>query len=177
MYFWLILTIFRGSFETEAPHGVNPTHPPPPRQIEHCQIKIAPAGGWWAPLDPLASWPLSSQTAPVPGRVGYKSHVHQAYDYLGPFGVLWVCMAWCKNCAWKNSHVKFQKHTWIPKTHVFPLWMLSCIFHKWKVTCEISHVRFTCKIHMWHVFHMWKFTCEKSHVKFFRFFHRANTAI
>ena len=27
------------------------------------------------------------------------SHVHRAYDYLGPFWVLWVHMAWQKNCA------------------------------------------------------------------------------
>ena len=26
----------------------------------------------------------------IPGSVGYISHVHWAYDYLGPFGVLWV---------------------------------------------------------------------------------------
>ena len=29
----------------------------------------------------------------IPGSVGYISHVHEAYDYLGPFGVLWVHMA------------------------------------------------------------------------------------
>ena len=29
----------------------------------------------------------------IPGRVGYISHVHRAYDYLGPFGVLRVHMA------------------------------------------------------------------------------------
>ena len=29
----------------------------------------------------------------------YISHVHWAYDYLGPFGVLWVHMAWHKNCV------------------------------------------------------------------------------
>ena len=25
----------------------------------------------------------------IPGSVGYISHVHRAYDYLGPFGVPW----------------------------------------------------------------------------------------
>ena len=30
------------------------------------------------------------------------SHVHWAYDYLGPFGVLWVHMAWHKNFVKKN---------------------------------------------------------------------------
>ena len=37
----------------------------------------------------------------IPGSVGYISHVHWAYDYLGPFGVLWVHMAWHKNCVKK----------------------------------------------------------------------------
>ena len=32
----------------------------------------------------------------------YISHVHWAYDYLGPFGVLWVHMAWHKNCVEKK---------------------------------------------------------------------------
>ena len=32
----------------------------------------------------------------IPGSVGYISHVHWAYDYLGSFGVLWVHMAWHK---------------------------------------------------------------------------------
>ena len=31
-------------------------------------------------------------------RIYIISHVHQAYDYLGPFGILWVHMAWHKNC-------------------------------------------------------------------------------
>ena len=35
-----------------------------PRQIEHCHIKIAPAGGRWAPLDPLASWAPQPQVRP-----------------------------------------------------------------------------------------------------------------
>ena len=29
------------------------------------------------------------------------SHVHRAYDYSGPFGVLWVHIAWYKNCVEK----------------------------------------------------------------------------
>ena len=33
------------------------------------------------------------------------SHVHRAYDYLGPFGVLWVHMAWHKNCVEKKISV------------------------------------------------------------------------
>ena len=37
------------------------------------------------------------------GSVGYISHVHWAYDYLGPFGVLWVHMAWHKNCVKKKG--------------------------------------------------------------------------
>ena len=30
------------------------------------------------------------------------SHVHRAYDYLGPFRVLWVHMAWHLNCVKKT---------------------------------------------------------------------------
>ena len=37
-------------------------------------------------------------------RVGYISHVHRAYNYLSPFGVLWVHMAWHKNCVKKFQH-------------------------------------------------------------------------
>ena len=33
----------------------------------------------------------------------YHIHVHRAYDYLGPSGVLWVHMAWHKNCVKKKS--------------------------------------------------------------------------
>ena len=39
----------------------------------------------------------------IPGSVGYISHVHWAYDYLGPFEVLWVHMARHKNCVKKNN--------------------------------------------------------------------------
>ena len=42
----------------------------------------------------------------IPGSVGYISHVHWAYDYLGPFGVLRVHMAWHKNCV---------KKSWVPQ--------------------------------------------------------------
>ena len=35
-------------------------------------------------------------------RIYFISHVHRAYDYFGPFGVLWVHMAWHKNCVNKN---------------------------------------------------------------------------
>ena len=41
----------------------------------------------------------------IPGSVGYISHVHRAYDYLGPFGVPWVHMALHKNCV-KKKFVK-----------------------------------------------------------------------
>ena len=33
----------------------------------------------------------------------YIAHVHRGYDYLGPFEVLWVHMAWHKNCVKKKS--------------------------------------------------------------------------
>ena len=38
----------------------------------------------------------------IPGSDGYISHIHWAYDYLDPFGVLWVHMAWHKKCVKKN---------------------------------------------------------------------------
>ena len=41
-----------------------------------------------------------STVHPVPTQCRiyiYISHVHWAYDYLGPFGVLWIHMAWHKN--------------------------------------------------------------------------------
>ena len=40
--------------------------------------------------------PLGSEevVSSIPGSVGYTIfHVHLAYDYLGPFGVLWVHVA------------------------------------------------------------------------------------
>ena len=37
----------------------------------------------------------------IPGSVGYISHVQRAYNYLGPFGVLWVHMARHKQCVRK----------------------------------------------------------------------------
>ena len=43
----------------------------------------------------------------IPGSVGYISHVHWAYDYLGPFGFLWVHMAWHKNCVEKKNTETF----------------------------------------------------------------------
>ena len=53
----------------------------------------------------------------TPGSVGYISHVHWAYDYLGPFGVLWVHMAWHKNCvkkSWLLIQLNFvQTRLWI----------------------------------------------------------------
>ena len=38
----------------------------------------------------------------IPGSVGYISHVHKAYDYLGPFAILWVHTAWHKNLFFLN---------------------------------------------------------------------------
>ena len=36
-------------------------------------------------------------------RIYIISHVHRAHDYSGPFGVLWVHIAWYKNCVKKIS--------------------------------------------------------------------------
>ena len=51
----------------------------------------------------VVSAPLGTEqvVSSIPGSVGYISHVHWAYDYLGPFGVLWIHMAWHKNCVKK----------------------------------------------------------------------------
>ena len=40
------------------------------------------------------------------------SHVHRAYDYLGPIRVLWVLMAWHKIC------VKINKERTVMYTHL-----------------------------------------------------------
>ena len=47
----------------------------------------------------LVGFPLGTEqvVSSIPGSVEYIFHVHWAYDYLGPFGVLWVHMAWHKN--------------------------------------------------------------------------------
>ena len=37
----------------------------------------------------------------IPGSVGYIFHVHWAYDYLGPFGVLWVYI-------WLDTKIVFK---------------------------------------------------------------------
>ena len=43
----------------------------------------------------------------------YISHVQRAYDYLGSFGVLWVHMAWHKNCV-KNEIIRwdYEMRSW-----------------------------------------------------------------
>ena len=45
-----------------------------------------------------------------------KNNVHRVYDYLGPFAVLWVHMAWYRNCVvkkkrelWKEKNLKQTK--------------------------------------------------------------------
>ena len=62
-------------------------------------------------MPPWMSWitdaywyrlPLGTEqvVSSIHGSVGYISHVHWAYDYLGPLiGVLWVHIAWHKNCV------------------------------------------------------------------------------
>ena len=44
----------------------------------------------------------------IPDSVGYISHVHWPYDYLGSFGVLWVHMAWHKNCVFWAENPTFR---------------------------------------------------------------------
>ena len=41
-----------------------------------------------------------------PGRVGYISHVHWAYEYLGPFGVLWIYI-------WLDTKIVLKMVSWI----------------------------------------------------------------
>ena len=43
------------------------------------------------------------------GGVGYISHVHRAYNYSGPFGVLWIQMAWNKDNLKKMSGAQEKK--------------------------------------------------------------------
>ena len=71
----------------------------------------------------VALWyrlPLGTEqvVSSIPGSVGYISHVHWAYDYLGPFAVLWVHMAWHKNCV-KKEKKKILKATW----HNWPIFV------------------------------------------------------
>ena len=49
------------------------------------------------------------------------SHVPRTFDYLGPFGVLWVHMAWHKNCVKKSS----------PNS-----WFCSVLPKSWICTCS-----------------------------------------
>ena len=58
---------------------------------------------WPSGIGPSALLGTEQVVSSIPGSVGYISHVHWAYDYLGPFGVLWVHMAWHKNCVKKNK--------------------------------------------------------------------------
>ena len=56
----------------------------------------------------MVSTPLGTEqvVSSIPGSVGYISHVHWAYDYLGPFEGLWAHMAWHKNCVETNKKNK-----------------------------------------------------------------------
>ena len=55
------------------------------------------------------------------------SRVHRAYDYSGPFGVLWLHMAWYKNCVkkiiLKISHSLSQKSV-----------AQKCLKYTWRAT-------------------------------------------
>ena len=68
----------------------------------HCSC----CGSFWFEIC-SSRWSRCARTeqvvSSIPGSVGYISHVHGAYDYLGPFGVLWVHMAWHKNCVEKKK--------------------------------------------------------------------------
>ena len=39
----------------------------------------------------------------VSDTIIFISHVHRAYDYLGPLGVLWVHMAWQQKIVLKKN--------------------------------------------------------------------------
>ena len=58
---------------------------PGPRQIEHCQTKIAPAGirGRWAPLGPLRPTSILCSSAPPVHLCSMQSTVDIAYTFIG----------------------------------------------------------------------------------------------
>ena len=65
-------------------------------------------------------------------NVGYISHDHWAYDYLGPFGVLWVHMARHKNCVNKKNDAN-TKEDWWAKTKMFTQSLRAPNFwHHWR---------------------------------------------
>ena len=72
----------------------------PPRKNSQNKFKktLSVIVAWWYRL-PIGTEQVVSS---IPGSVGYISHVHWAYDYIGLFWVLWVHMAWHKNCV-KNA--------------------------------------------------------------------------
>ena len=76
----------------------------------------------------------------IPGSVGYISHVRRAYDYLGPFGVLWVHMAWLKNCVgkkiWLLSILLFQLYIFYSikfVVYLFVGWLSSDQVAEWNL--------------------------------------------
>ena len=68
-----------------------------PSEVRHCGL--------------VGSLPFGTEQAvsSIPGSVGYISHVHWVYDYLGPFGVLWVHMARHRSCVWKSNCGKVKE--------------------------------------------------------------------
>ena len=66
--------------------------------VRHCGLMVS-APAWDAAGCEFDSWQCQIYI--------YISHVHWAYDYLGPFGVLWgsvwVHMAWHKHCVKKRT--------------------------------------------------------------------------
>ena len=65
----------------------------------------------------------------------YISHVHWAYDYLGPFGVLWVHMAWHKNCVKKKlQHARHLKMCLDPKLLLFTI-----LNHFYYIKCSVEN--------------------------------------
>ena len=57
------------------------------------------------------------------------SHVHWAYNYLGPFGVLWVHMAGHKNCVKKKIinlrwKIKINNYDGKPEWACMSTWIL-----------------------------------------------------
>ena len=64
-----------------------------PRSIKTCRPSLWPMV-YRLPLG------MEQVLSSIPGSVGCISHVHWAYDYLGP-GYIWVHMAWHKKCVKK----------------------------------------------------------------------------
>ena len=75
-------------------------------KVRHCGLVVS-VHAWDRTGHEFDSWQC---------RIYIISHVHWAYDYLGPIRVLWVHMAWHKNCVEKKSGLDISVSFVVPNT-------------------------------------------------------------